>query len=166
MEITSIDAWTAMQVEEVSRPNATGPRELNVRIRPSAASLCFCAVDRPLISNHSRLSKTKAQSRVTLRITMKRPRRRCFPAEVQCGNGGAKILAAEKFGKAVGRWVMQSPDGFLCMARSSACSELQRWTFRHVDTPSDIKASIVGRLIQPLPSAATHSSAYTPLGGH
>jgi len=43
---------------------------------------------------------------------MKGPRHRCFPAQVQCGNGGAKILAAEKLGKAVGRWVMQSPDGF------------------------------------------------------
>ena len=33
-----------------------------------------------------------------------RPRRRCFPAEVQYGNGGVKILAAEKLSKAVGRW--------------------------------------------------------------
>jgi hypothetical protein len=39
-----------------------------------------------------------------------------------------------------------------CAAVSANC---QGEPFSHVDTPSDVKASIVGRLIQPSPSAAT-----------
>ena len=80
---------------------------------------------------------------------MKRPRHRFFPAEVQCGNGGAKILAAEKLGKAVGRSVMQSPDGFFYMS-----GPLQRTAkvncFRYVDTRMS-KPTL--RLIRPSPSA-------------
>jgi len=71
---------------------------------------------------------------------MKRPRHRCFPAEVQWGNGEAKILAAEKLGKAVGRSVMQSPDGFFLHVGSSAanCQGELLQVRRH----SDVKAHI------------------------
>jgi len=71
---------------------------------------------------------------------MKRPRHRCFPAEVQWGNGEAKILAAEKLGKAVGRWVMQSPDGFFSTCRV-LCSDCQGELLQ-VRRHSDVKARI------------------------
>ena len=78
------------------------PGDLNVRIKPSAASLCVAQWRTAFISNDVQLSRTKAQSQaLEPRTTIKRPRHRFFPAEVQCGNGGAKILAAEKLGKAV-----------------------------------------------------------------
>jgi hypothetical protein len=51
---------------------------------------------------------------------------------------------------------MHSPDGFLVlMSHPLHEANCQGEPFSHVDTPSDVKASIVGRLIQPSPSAAT-----------
>ena len=127
-------------------------RHTDAALAPGNLIVCSSIGHRccPLNPAHSaHFGKHRKLRQPELRITMKRPRRRCFPAEVQCGNGGAKILAAEKLGKAVGRWVMQSPDGFFYMS-----GPLQRTAkvncFRYVDTRMS-KPTL--RLIRPSPSA-------------
>jgi len=93
-----------MQVKEVSRPDAT-PRWFPAAQRPYQAigriALRRSMEYRLYLERRSALKRKPKVKQPELRITMKRPRHRFFPAEVQWGNGGAKILVAEKLGKAV-----------------------------------------------------------------